>query len=147
MVILLNLSPTSNHLHPLQVENCDTNPRLVVDEDDNGKFRLERFKRSVSISYVKAGWKPFYIAWTYVIVKQKKAGITDLRYKLINYCICLAFCLAFSSTECGVMLHEGQSGGNWNYEQVKISFATEYSTNYLKFTTKFQREYVKLLEL
>ena len=31
----------STHLHPLQVENCDSNSRLVVDEDDNGKFRLE----------------------------------------------------------------------------------------------------------
>ena len=30
------------HLHLLQVENCDSNSRLVVDEDDNGKFRLER---------------------------------------------------------------------------------------------------------
>ena len=42
MAIFFNLSPTSNHLHPLQVENCDSNSRLVVDEDDNGKFRLER---------------------------------------------------------------------------------------------------------
>ena len=30
------------HLYPLQVENCDSNSRLVVDEDDNGKFRFER---------------------------------------------------------------------------------------------------------
>ena len=42
MEILFNFSPTSNHLHPLQVENCDSNSRLVVGEDDNGKFRLER---------------------------------------------------------------------------------------------------------
>ena len=32
MVIFFNFSPTSNHLHPLQVENCDSNSRLVVDE-------------------------------------------------------------------------------------------------------------------
>ena len=38
--------PTSSHLHPLQVENCDSNLRLVVDEDDDGKFRLERVKRT-----------------------------------------------------------------------------------------------------
>ena len=31
----LYILPTSNHLHPLQVENCDSNSRLVVDEDDN----------------------------------------------------------------------------------------------------------------
>ena len=41
---LFNFLPTSNHLHPLQVENCDSNSRLVVDEDDNGKFRPERVK-------------------------------------------------------------------------------------------------------
>ena len=42
MAIFFIFSPTSSHLHPLQVENCDSNSRLVVDEDDNGKFRLER---------------------------------------------------------------------------------------------------------
>ena len=42
MAIFINFSPTSNHLHPLQAENCDSNSRLVVDEDDNGKLRLAR---------------------------------------------------------------------------------------------------------
>ena len=42
MVIFINFSPTSSYFHPLQVVNCDSNSRLVVDEDDNGKFRLER---------------------------------------------------------------------------------------------------------
>ena len=41
MAIFINFSPASNHLHPLQVENCDSNSRLVVDEDDNGKFILK----------------------------------------------------------------------------------------------------------
>ena len=44
IVIFFNFSPTLNHLHPLQVENCNSNSRLVVDEDGNGKFRLERVK-------------------------------------------------------------------------------------------------------
>ena len=44
MAIFFNFSPTSSHLHPLQVENCDSNSRLVVVENDNGKFRLERIK-------------------------------------------------------------------------------------------------------
>ena len=48
VVIFFNLSPTSNYLHPQQVESCDSNSRLVVDEDDNGKFRLERVKYSIS---------------------------------------------------------------------------------------------------
>ena len=42
--IFFHLSPTSSHLHPLQVDNCDSNSRLVVDEDDNRKLRLERVK-------------------------------------------------------------------------------------------------------
>ena len=44
--IFLNFSPISNHLHPLQAENCDSNSRFVVDEGDIGKFRLERVKLS-----------------------------------------------------------------------------------------------------
>ena len=44
MAIFIACSPTSNHLHSLQVENCDSNSRLVVGEDDNGKFRLEKVK-------------------------------------------------------------------------------------------------------
>ena len=39
--IFFHLIPISSPLHPLQVENCDSNSRLVVDENDNGKFRLE----------------------------------------------------------------------------------------------------------
>ena len=45
IAIFVNFSPTSNHHHPLQVENCDSNSRLVVDEDDHGKFRLERINK------------------------------------------------------------------------------------------------------
>ena len=41
MAIFYIFSPASSHLHPLQVENCDNNSRLVVDENDNGKFTLE----------------------------------------------------------------------------------------------------------
>ena len=47
MAIFSNFSPTLSRLHPLQVENCDSNSRLVagvVDGDDNDKFRLERVK-------------------------------------------------------------------------------------------------------
>ena len=32
IAIFFNFSPTSNHLHPLQVENCDSNSLRVVDE-------------------------------------------------------------------------------------------------------------------
>ena len=42
MAVFFNFSPTLNHLYPLQVENSDSNSRLVVDDDDNGKFRDER---------------------------------------------------------------------------------------------------------
>ena len=36
----------SSHLHPLQVENCNSNSRLVVDEDANGELKIERVKRA-----------------------------------------------------------------------------------------------------
>ena len=49
MPIFFNFKTTSNHFHSLQVENCDSNSRLVVDEDDNGKFRLERVKTTVVV--------------------------------------------------------------------------------------------------
>ena len=65
MAIFFNFSPTSNHLYPLQVENCDSNSRLVVDEDDNGKFRPERVKVQyfvlVSIAYMPAHNKHTHI--------------------------------------------------------------------------------------
>ena len=61
IAIFFNFSPTSNPIHPLQVENCDSNSRLVVDEDDNGKFRLERVNinighllRVICTAYVKS---------------------------------------------------------------------------------------------
>ena len=44
MTIFFNFQITSNHLHSLQVLNCDSNSRLVVDEDDNGRIRIERVK-------------------------------------------------------------------------------------------------------
>ena len=49
MAIFGNLSPSSNHLHSLQVENSDTNSRLVVDGDENGEFRPERFNENISL--------------------------------------------------------------------------------------------------
>ena len=42
--LYLNGLHGSGHLHTLQINNCDSNLWLVVDEDDNGKFRLERVK-------------------------------------------------------------------------------------------------------
>ena len=42
MAIFFAFSPTYNHL---QVENWDSNSQLVVDEDDNGEFRLQKTMR------------------------------------------------------------------------------------------------------
>ena len=39
--IFFNFQTTSSHLHPLQVENRDSNSRLVVDEDDNENSGLK----------------------------------------------------------------------------------------------------------
>ena len=51
MAIFFTFPTTSNHFHPLQVENCGSNSRLVMDEDDNGKFRPERVKFSTPTMY------------------------------------------------------------------------------------------------
>ena len=65
MALFINFSPTSSHFHPLQVENCDSNSRLVVDEDDNGKFKLDRVNlkstqivcQSINTPCKKSRWK------------------------------------------------------------------------------------------
>ena len=44
VVIFFIFKPIQVIFNPLQVENCGRNSRHVVDEDDNGKFRLERVK-------------------------------------------------------------------------------------------------------
>ena len=41
-IFFFHSPPTSSHFCPLQIENCDSNSRLVVDEDDNDEFRIER---------------------------------------------------------------------------------------------------------
>ena len=46
MVIFFNFQTASHH-HPLQVENCGSNSRLVLDDDDYGKFRIERVKTTM----------------------------------------------------------------------------------------------------
>ena len=43
-ILFFHLPPTSSHFHSIQDEDCDRNSRLVVNEDDNGKFRLQRVK-------------------------------------------------------------------------------------------------------
>ena len=52
MAIFFISLTTSNHLHPLQVKNCDSNSRLVVDKDDNDKFRLEKVKLKKPMVYL-----------------------------------------------------------------------------------------------
>ena len=66
MAIFFNFSPTSNHLHPLQVGNCDSYSRLVVDEDDNGKFRRERVNQ-----IIQYGRRLFFKTWKLEIFKFK----------------------------------------------------------------------------
>ena len=52
-VFNLNFPPTSNHFHPLQVENCDSNSQLVVDEDDDGKFGVICFNSRLNTKICK----------------------------------------------------------------------------------------------
>ena len=83
MAIFFNFQTTSNHLHPLQVENCDSNSRLEVDEDDNGKVRLERVKAlkyfcmshgdqrvfSIRLNTFVKRLQPFYIKFIYTRIR------------------------------------------------------------------------------
>ena len=48
MAIFFNFSPPSSQLYPLLVENCDSNSRLVVDEDENVKSGLKRLRSAIS---------------------------------------------------------------------------------------------------
>ena len=41
----MKISTKLAYLHPLQVENCDSNSWLVVDEDDNINFRFEKVNK------------------------------------------------------------------------------------------------------
>ena len=63
MAIFFTFSPTSNHLRPLQVENCDSNSRLVVDEDYNSKLRLERVNTELLTSSVdfSVNYQPIFM--------------------------------------------------------------------------------------
>ena len=55
--IFFHLSPTLSHFHPLLVENCGSNSRLVVDENDNGKFRLQRVNHTRgNVSCLLGSW-------------------------------------------------------------------------------------------
>ena len=45
MAIFFNFYPIPSHLNQLQVENRDSNSRLVVDEDDNVKSGLKGLKQ------------------------------------------------------------------------------------------------------
>ena len=52
MATFFIFSPTSNHLHPLQVENCGSNSRLVVGEDANVKSGLKGLSADFKISFL-----------------------------------------------------------------------------------------------
>ena len=56
-ISFFHLPPTSGHFHPLQVKNCDSNSRLVVDEDDNRKG-LKRLHDNI-ITYSSLYWSVY----------------------------------------------------------------------------------------
>ena len=53
VTIFFNLPPTARHFHPLQVENCDSNSRLVVGADDNGKFNPGMVLKLVILNFIR----------------------------------------------------------------------------------------------
>ena len=84
MVFFFTFSATSNHLHPLQVENCGSNSRLVVDNDDYGYFRLERVNHlPASDTYV-----PLEKIKLAVINEKALSAVFVYKTLLMNYLIC-----------------------------------------------------------
>ena len=64
MTILFTFSSTSSHRHPLQVEHCDSNSRLVVGEDDNVKSGLKGLNNDVSTSNE-------WLYWSYKLMEEQ----------------------------------------------------------------------------
>ena len=60
MAIIFNFPPTSNHLHPLQVQNCDSNSRLVVDEERVNN--LQHLKLNL-LTHFPASTTGFLVQW------------------------------------------------------------------------------------
>ena len=104
MAIFYNFSLTSNHLHPLQVENCESNSRLVVDEDDYGKFKLIKITCFFHIrlhctpvsqilnschflTRITQSWcdKTTKITLIIVDISDLRVNITTLKYFCINF--------------------------------------------------------------
>ena len=64
IAIFFTFSPTSNHfIHcKSRIATASRNSRLVVDEDDNDKFRLERVKGVIANTISSIKWlKIFYV--------------------------------------------------------------------------------------
>ena len=88
MVIFYNFSPTSNYLHPLQVENCGSNSRLVVDGDNHGKFRLQR----VNSPYLLCQRRIFFYN-----------GCTSCEYQILFEYFILYIYFHYLTAECGIV--------------------------------------------
>ena len=61
--ISFNFSTTSNILHSLQVKNCNSKSRLVVDEDKNGKIRCGMVIGEQLLSYLGTGQRAGFLSW------------------------------------------------------------------------------------
>ena len=80
IVIFFIFSPTSNHLHSLQVVNCGSNSRLIVDGDVNGKFRLERVNPYSAEIFVYRPWRQKVCFFQFEIIisaSSQKQGLTQ----------------------------------------------------------------------
>ena len=77
IAIFFNLPTTSSHLHPLQVRNGDSN------EDDNGKFRLERFNAIVVMSRHSFMFKVLSVEYIYMRLRIKPERYTAIHWVII----------------------------------------------------------------
>ena len=84
MAIFFTFSTTSSHLHPLQVENCDSNSRFVVNEDDKKNIVNSDLKGLSVNSFKKKLLREMSITFrrlTYILLQilQIRVTFTQLR--------------------------------------------------------------------
>ena len=82
ITIFFSIATHFKHLHPLQVENCDSNSRFVVDEDDNGLIQsfgamshacCPATQKRVSIYF--RGNKPAITTAEYIVMRSYRSRV------------------------------------------------------------------------
>ena len=75
------------HFHPLQGDNCDSNLRLVVDDDDNEKLRLERVTPTLDQRPLPAAYSWVGIIESAAVMDQRCGNVCRVQCRLrLRHC-------------------------------------------------------------